>query len=129
MLYEYRQNNSGGTFVINKKLDVNVWIEASSPSEANKIAEMNGIYFDGCYDGIDCPCCGDRWHEVADDFDAVSEDKISHILHHSAKRLSIIQKNGTVTKIGMNLQEISWKQHYNVDDVEKLMSILEEISD
>ncbi len=29
--------------------------------KADAIAEVIGIYFDGCDLGKDCDCCGDRW--------------------------------------------------------------------
>jgi len=59
--YEYTQNNSGGNFVVNKELDHRVFIKAKNEKEANKKAEKLGIYFNGCHDGVDCSCCGDRW--------------------------------------------------------------------
>lgn len=62
MFYNYHQNNSGGSFVIDKDVSVNVIIEADSPEEADQKAKDIGIYFDGCDKGFDCPCCGDRWY-------------------------------------------------------------------
>jgi len=59
--YNFRQNNSGGSFTIMNKVDVNVIVQAHSAHEANILAEEIGIYFDGCLDGLDCGCCGDRW--------------------------------------------------------------------
>ena len=60
--YHYYQNNSFGKFIGPKS----VVIEADDYTEANTIAEANGVYFDGKSPGkageIDCPCCGDRWH-------------------------------------------------------------------
>lgn len=47
MFYTYRQNNSGGSFKITKKIKHFVIIEADSAKEANKKAEHIGIYFDG----------------------------------------------------------------------------------
>ncbi len=61
MFFHYRQNNSGGAFQRDDRLDVNVFIEADDGVAANKIAESVGIYFDGIEDGRDCPCCGSRW--------------------------------------------------------------------
>jgi len=62
--YEYRQNNSGGIFAYSDEVSNFVLIEASSADEANSKAESIGIYFNGLGDmGIDCDCCGDRWHE------------------------------------------------------------------
>lgn len=64
--YEYRQNNSFGRF----EGPVHIIVEANSAAEANLLAVSKaGIYFDGCYDGIDCDCCGDRWDRT-DDYDA-----------------------------------------------------------
>ena len=60
--YTYRQNNSGGGFVIDKKRGISVYviIEADSTREADARAEQIGLYFDGYGD---CPCCGNRWSE------------------------------------------------------------------
>tara|TARA_R110000782_G_scaffold102791_2_gene190113 strand:- start:2010 stop:2288 length:279 start_codon:yes stop_codon:yes gene_type:complete len=77
--YEYDQNNSGGHFNVmswdgpsdrggvylgsySKKL-TNVYVMAESDEEANDLAERYaGVYFNGCSDGHDCSCCGDRWY-------------------------------------------------------------------
>ena len=64
MFYTYRQNNSGGSFKITKKVKRFVIIEADSAKKANEKAESIGIYFDGVEKGIDCHCCGDRWHRA-----------------------------------------------------------------
>ncbi|MEV5407168.1 hypothetical protein AB0L20_32150, partial [Streptomyces albidoflavus] len=34
---------------------------------ANSRALGLGIYFNGCVDGRDCRCCGDRWNAVHED--------------------------------------------------------------
>ena len=64
--YTFCQINSGGSFDYNEKdgISVHVIIEAISSVEANEIAGNIGIYFNGCDDGIDCECCGDRWYEA-----------------------------------------------------------------
>lgn len=60
--FDYVQNNSGGWFTdAEGKLTEHVVIEAVDVNHANMIAEQIGIYFDGCEEGFDCPCCGDRW--------------------------------------------------------------------
>lgn len=64
--YVFRQNNSGGYF---NGPAVNVWVEASSPEEANDVAQNHGVYFDG--EG-DCSCCGNRWRQ-AYEYDAYDE--------------------------------------------------------
>lgn len=65
MYWQFHQNNSGGSFIVDESagISVDVIIEADSPREANERAERIGLYFDG--DG-DCSCCGSRWLEVYD---------------------------------------------------------------
>lgn len=64
MFYEFRQNNSGGSFHFdhNRGISVLVVIEAQDLREAVYRAERLGLYFDGVEDGLDCECCGDRWY-------------------------------------------------------------------
>jgi len=64
MFYTYNQSNPGGKFVNNDKVGQYVIIESDSADDANSRAENVGIYFDGCDDGTDCSCCGDRWHKA-----------------------------------------------------------------
>lgn len=60
----FNQNNSGGSFDLNKTRGLThyVIIEADSIDEAVDTAESIGIYFDGVDDDRDCECCGDRWY-------------------------------------------------------------------
>lgn len=59
--YDFRQNNSGGSWDYSDRgISVNVIIEADSVDEANTKAENLGLYFDGAGD---CNCCGNRWDE------------------------------------------------------------------
>lgn len=61
MFYTFSQNNSGGVWN-GPRL---VIVEADSPDEANERAQTYaGVYFYGCEQGWDCPCCGDRWYPV-----------------------------------------------------------------
>lgn len=64
MFFDYRQNNSGGSFIVDEErgISVNVIIEASNAKDADEIARSKGIYFNGVSDGFDCECCGDRWY-------------------------------------------------------------------
>jgi hypothetical protein len=62
MFFQFRQNNSFGSFTLNEDLSHLVIIEANSPTEANDKAIRIGIYFDRCEKDMDCPCCGDRWY-------------------------------------------------------------------
>ena len=71
--FDFRQNNSGGSFT---GPAVYVVVEAENATDANKRAENVGLYFYGCSTGLDCPCCGDRWYsqwykEVGDDVPSV----------------------------------------------------------
>lgn len=63
--FEFRQNNSGGHFVIDRKrgLGPEVWILANTPDEADMKALGIGIYLDGAGD---CECCGARWSNASD---------------------------------------------------------------
>lgn len=72
--YTYNQNNSGGSFIKKQEqgIDTIVIIEATSPSHADSIAEDKGIYFDGCSNGRDCNCCGDRWYKADEGYDVPS---------------------------------------------------------
>jgi hypothetical protein len=77
--YQYRQNNSGGSFEVNDKLTVTVWIEARCVEEANNTFQSLGGYFDGCEKGWDCECCGDRWYPVdeGDCYETLPEIELS----------------------------------------------------
>lgn len=61
--YTFRQNNSFGEFVSipEKGIDQLVFVEANNADDANDKALQIGLYFNGCENGKDCPCCGDRW--------------------------------------------------------------------
>lgn len=65
MFFTFHQNNSGGRFQVDDKVTEFVIIEANDANHANLIAESIGIYFDGCENGMDCSCCGDRWYPVS----------------------------------------------------------------
>ena len=86
-LYEYDQNNSGGSFESNDEVTYTVYIEAPSESLANKAAEdFAGIYFNGAdYDGPDCPCCGDRWFQAYDEVD-LNGQPLEDFLQNKANR-------------------------------------------
>jgi hypothetical protein len=65
--YTFHQNNSGGSYDVTNDVACEVIIEATDADDANRRAELVGIYFNGCADEIDCSCCGDRWSEVYED--------------------------------------------------------------
>lgn len=92
----YNQTNTGGTYdepvwtgpegiggvftqypEYHHKLDapVDVWVIAEDHAEADALVKkFAGVYFDGCYDGQDCECCGDRWHRA----DGMSDYPLSY---------------------------------------------------
>lgn len=99
MFYTFRQNNSGGRFDVDDDVNIYVVIEGDTLSEIVDKAEQVGIYFDGCADGSDCPCCGDRWYpaygesddvpmwyDTPYDLTPVARDKADTVIHY---------KNGT----------------------------------
>ena len=77
--FNFRQNNSGGLFVIDDALGIGprVWIEAADADNANSQARKLGIYFDGVENGQDCECCGDRWLEQWPDDDGEPKPTIN----------------------------------------------------
>lgn len=87
--YTFNQNNSGGKFRIDDAAGISYYVivEASSSEDALRRAETIGLYFNGCNEGIDCPCCGDRWYAYADDDDDVpsiyGHDVSSGVYHGS----------------------------------------------
>lgn len=56
--YVYSQSPVSGAFFEPARA---VLIEAHSVNNAATIAATMDIYLDGVEQGIDCPCCGDRW--------------------------------------------------------------------
>lgn len=77
MFYTFRQNNSGGSFDIDGEVSLYVIIEAKNADEADRLAqERASIYFNGCDEGLDCPCCGDRWSMQYDDNDGTESPEI-----------------------------------------------------
>ena len=72
-IYEFSQNNSGGSFTVDDQLCHRIFIEAESETQAIIKAEAMGVYFNGVDAGMDCPCCGDRWHSP----DLVDLDRIN----------------------------------------------------
>ena len=103
--YTYRQNNSFGVW---NGPEI-VIVEAVSPAAADIIAMEHGVYFDGCREGTDCPCCGDRW-SMADEWDAADVPSIygepvtfdvtgnlnAFVSYGSTYQIKIVYADGTV---------------------------------
>jgi hypothetical protein len=90
MFYTFIKNNSAGSYDIEDGVDECVIIEADTAGEANDRAISVGIYFNGCEDGRDCDCCGDRW-------DAQDSDDTGTEVPESMRYRNVIvyYKNGT----------------------------------
>lgn len=61
--FNFSQNNSGGSFVVDSNVCEEVFIQATSAKQAVEIAE--GF----CDNSDSCECCGDRWSFYVDDSD------------------------------------------------------------
>lgn len=72
--FEFSQNNSGGSFTVDEKLCHRLFIEADSYEEAVDKAENLGCYWNGVDEGMDCSCCGDRWHQPFGEIDLMKMD-------------------------------------------------------
>ena len=87
--YKFSQNNSGGSFITNDKVCHMLYVEAETFREAVVKAESLGCYWNGVADGIDCPCCGDRWSLWNDDpvdIDEYIDDGYKAYVYDSAYR-------------------------------------------
>jgi hypothetical protein len=73
--FEFTQNNSGGNFTVNGELCHRLFVQAATDDQAVEIAEGLGVYFDGCENGMDCPCCGDRWYRPSEINFPINYDK------------------------------------------------------
>lgn len=84
--FEYTQNNSGGRFLVDNFVCHRLFIEAPTLNVANGKAFDLGVYFGGCNDGRDCPCCGDRWNpycpvkKLPVTYESMSAEEAKHIV-------------------------------------------------
>lgn len=74
--FTFDQNNSGGSYIVNDKVDAYVIIQAHNADEANELAQRIGIYFNGVAEGYDCECCGNRWYRMYSDDQGTDEPEI-----------------------------------------------------
>lgn len=108
--WNFRQNNSGGSFVFDsdRGISVNVIVEAENVHAACERAKHIGLYFDGCRDGYDCNCCGDRWSRPYDD----NGDPIPMIYDHDVSD-------------GQYHKSFSWQTMYSKDNIEGYIHYLD----
>lgn len=92
--YAYSQNNSFGRW----EGPVGVVVEADTPGQADALAETAGVYFDGCEDGRDCPCCGDRWNRafVYGRASATEAEAVKRCWASSASEVTVVRRDGTI---------------------------------
>ena len=86
MIYTYRQNNSGGYYCQPAKHIIVK--DARDEEHATEIAMAAGMYFHGVADGSDCSCCGDRWYNIADEYDSL-ENALLDITRDDIRRDSM----------------------------------------
>jgi hypothetical protein len=106
--FHFNQYNSGGSFDFDKEAGIthHVVIEAADAADANSRAEDIGLYFNGCSDGRDCDCCGDRWSDCHDDGDA--EPMVYGEPVASAKHATKWMKAGYETAVHYADGRIEW---------------------
>lgn len=127
--YNFRQNNSGGHFNSDENVCENVFIEAHNAEEANLLADSFGIYFDGCEQGLDCSCCGDRWYPVSE-----GEGEEKPMIYSQSKKLPVEEAfedsfkkeciihylNGKKKRITYKTEKDcpghKWKQRYDIGE-------------
>jgi hypothetical protein len=110
-LFNFNQNNSGGSFVTDENVTYDTLFESKTSKGANKKAKEVGIYFNGCEEGYDCSCCGDRWskayHDTPDNYSVFEfPDKESAIAYFEKEEKGMFRtekiihfKDGTKIKI------------------------------
>lgn len=99
MFYTFSQNNSGGSFIEDDRVTQYVIIEANSADAANALAEVYGLYFNGCDDGRDCPCCGDRWYRTWEGEGTEHPEIYGKPAADEFQSSIIYYQSGTVTRI------------------------------
>ena len=89
MWFNFDQNNSGGSFTVDDQLCHRLFIEADSQEKAEEKAFDMGVYYDGCSDGTDCPCCGDRWYSPDEvELPAKFDDEVYETIEAYAQNLA-----------------------------------------
>lgn len=99
MFYTFNQNNSGGSFIEDDRVAQYVIIEANSADAANALAEVYGLYFNGCADGRDCSCCGDRWYPVYEHDGTEYPEIYGKSALDECRPVIIYYQSGTITRI------------------------------
>ena len=84
-MYIYEQNNSGGAFEGVRDTytkDISILPVRKEDSIIERYVDLavsdieiipREVYFDGVEEGIDCPCCGNRWSRLDEDYSSKEE--------------------------------------------------------
>lgn len=103
--FEYRQNNSGGSFHVDDKVCQYVIIEANSVEDANKKALELGLYWNGVEEDRDCECCGDRWYPADSKIELEDNEEIEEYIKRITRwpnlkpTARIFYRNGDIFEI------------------------------
>lgn len=120
--YEFVQNNSGGSFDVDDRVCHRLFIEATSEDEAISKAEDLGCYWNGVDNGMDCECCGDRWHESSSHVDLEEINtrwkgyEVSNYLSDRGKKNSISDEDAILELVSMH-EGSEWLTAPKVDSV------------
>lgn len=126
--YSYHQSNPGGNFDSNQPREL--FIEAKSGQEADDRASKYHVYFNGCEDGIDCNCCGDRWYSNANSWSDHGSE--TPILHGYEIRPDTTTKDIVLEKPEVLTYGFDYPYDvvvYYADDTEKRLTITQEDHD
>lgn len=113
--FVFDQNNSGGSFVVNDKVCHRLFIEADSFDNAVEKAEELGCYWNGVDEGIDCPCCGDRWYKWEDTIDLDE-------YNNEGYRVGVYDKANAKTRWNKKygkyevIEEPTWQEEYGIGE-------------
>lgn len=107
--FTFSQNNSGGRFTVDDKVDAYVIIQAPDADTANQLAERIGIYFNGVDEGYDCERCGDRWSSMySDDYGTDMPKIYGHEVSYSPDAvMTSVYPGDTWIKMGVKVYPYS----------------------
>ena len=108
MIFEFRQQNSGGTG--QKGMPLVIYVVAEYAHDANRILQQNDGYF-GRREG-DCPeigssCCGDRWEPV-EQADGFEDEDFDDILSEIPENQKVWHSNTFINEEPFNGIEEFW---------------------
>lgn len=124
MWWHFRQSNPGGVFHLDNNLCENLFIEASTEEEAIAKAQAMGVYFNGVSEGLDCPCCNDRWDypdKITEPVEQFAQQLVQRQSFHSPGA-RIFYSNGLIAEVSMDrvtLDEAMAKEIARLEDFKR----------